>query len=334
MKKLVTLILLVAILGLIYFLVSKDAEDNTSVKIEDREFVVDNPDDIHVITVKSKSYPLMHLNRNKNYWVLNEKYKADPIVIKNMLAVLTRMKIKYIPPRPQNDMIYRSVEKLGIEIKTYDKDGKLLSDFIMASNTNDESGTYCLKRGARQPYVMAMPILEGGLRNYFNQPQIDLRDKTVFNFDTDKIVSISVDYLKDKKNSFELSKDKSSYNIKAIGSAAGTSKQVNKNLAYAYIKNFDKLMAEYINQENPEKNLLDGVIPFAKITVRMSDNQGIQLDLFPELDIFDHSVNTRSVDDLGKVESYFVKTGDGEDFIVQHRLISKCLKTIDYFIPS
>ena len=334
MKKTLILLLLIALLALTYLFVNKQSSDNTSITIEDRNFVVENPDDIQIITIKSKAYPLMHLNRENNYWVLNQKYKADPIVIKNMLAVLTKMRIKYIPPRAQNEMIFESVARLGIEIKTYNKEGKILSDFIMATNTNDESGTYILKRGAQQAYVMSMPIVEGGLRNYFNQTQVDLRDKTIFSFDAKNIKSVSVNYLKDRKNSFSLETDNSNYKITAIGQADKKSKEANSNLAYAYFQNFNKLMAEHINQANPELYHLEGLLPFAEIIITTSNNKSIQLDLYPELDIFDKTVNTRSVDDLAQIESYFVKTSDGQDYLVQHRLLSKCLKTLAYFESS
>lgn len=334
MKKLLFLVMAVIILGAVYLVLSKDTKEKTSITVEDREFVVENADDIHVITIKSKTYPLMHLSRAEGYWILNDKYKANPTVIKNMLGALTNMKIKYIPPRSQNKMIEKSIENVGIEIKTFDRDGKVLSDFIMAGNTNDESGTYCIKRGAQQAYVMSMPIVEGGLRNFFNMTQVGMRDKTIFSFDPQRIKSIEIDYLKDRKNSFRLEKSGSEFTITATGRTGKPSAKANKNLAYAYVNDYDKLMAEVINQENPDLDKLEGRLPFAVFTITTDDKASFEMEIFPDLDIFDRTINTRSVDDLAKIERYFVKTSDGEDYIVQQRLIGKCLKKYEYFDSS
>ena len=316
-----------------YFLVVRNKNKAvSSVTIEDREFVVADKEDIHTITIKSLGYPLIHISKNEDSWLLNQKHRASSNVVENMLAVLTKMRINYIPPKSQMDMISRSIENVGMEIKTYDKDGNTLSDFIMAGNTNKEDGTYCIKRGAKQAYVMSMPVVEGGLRNYFNMELIAMRDKTVVELDTDKIKEIKIDYPKDIKNSYLVKKEGGKYRFEPRSVVYKNEGAFSDNIVQSYVRDFNILKAEYISTDNPARDTIQNRLPIAEILIQMDDNRQFKMDLYPDIDIYDMTVNTTSIEDLGRVDRYFVDTSWGEFYTVQHRLISKWLRTPKHFV--
>ncbi|NNE27460.1 MAG: hypothetical protein HKN09_11515 [Saprospiraceae bacterium] len=332
-RTLILLLVLVAMAMCYYFLVvKKDAQPNSSIQIDDREFVVENEEDIHVITIKSQGYPLVHLSRSEDIWLLNQRYKASENVVDNMLSVLTEMRLNYIPPKSQMEMIQKSIENVGMEIKTYDKDGNILSDFIMAGNTNKEDGTYCIKRDASQPYVMSMPVVEGGLRNYFNMELIAMRDKTMVELDVNKIKLIKVDYPKDITNSYQIRKDGRSYIFEPRGVQFKSSGTFSDNIIQSYVRDFNVLKAEYISTDNPARDTIKNRLAFAEILIQMEDNRQFKMDFFPDQDIYDRTVNTVSIENLGRVDRYFVDTSWGEFYTVQHRLISKWLRTPKHFL--
>jgi len=331
MKRILYLLLTLALLSAVYFGYIQKNTTSGKIHIADRDFIVKNIEDVNTITIKSKGYPLIHLNLGSHGWVLNQKYKADIHIVNNMLGVLSTMHINYIPPKSQNEMIQKSIKNVGIEIKTYDKKGKIITDFIMAGNTNSEDGTYCINAGASQAYVMSRPIVVGGLRNYFTHDVIALRDKTVFSFNTDKIESISVHYPKDTKNSFILNKVDDQFELSTFGKAVNNKVEANVKLIQSYVQKFNRLMSENIGNNNPACDTIKNKIPFAVINIASSSEKPVELKFFPDMDIYDKTVNTQSIENLGQVDRYFVESNWSDCYIVQHKLVSKCLKSLKYF---
>ncbi|NNF21666.1 MAG: DUF4340 domain-containing protein [Saprospiraceae bacterium] len=332
MKKTLILISILALLSIAYFGLLKEEEQTSgSISVPDRAFIVDNADLINTITIQSIGYPLVHLNKTEGMWILNGQHRADEHIVQNMVSVLSKMHIHYIPPKSQNDMINRSIANTGMQIKTYDKEGSLLTSFIMAGNTNKEDGTYCINDGAKQAYVMSLPMVEGGLRNYFNHETNALRDKAVFRLDPSNIQSVKIDYPKDRKNSFEINRIKGKYEFEVSVNTPEQEGTVSDRLMKDYLKDFNFLMAEYVSNDNPAQDSVKGKLPFAIIEISDKIQGALKLEFFPSLDIFDKNVNTQSIDNLGQVERYFVQTNWNDFFTVQHRLVSKLLKKPDHF---
>lgn len=332
MKRNIGLLLLLLGLAAIYFLMqSNDKGETSSISIEDREFVVSDASLINTITIKSVGYPLIHLSKEKDRWYLNRKYLADSHIVENMTAVLSKMRIKYIPPKTQKEMINKSKDKVGMHIKSFDKEGNVLSDFIMASNTNAEDGTYCIKSGATQAYVMSMPIVEGGLRNYFNHPFNGLRDKAIFRTKPEEIESIEVDYHKDTRHSYKINKEGGTFALTAKSFLANQSGTLSQNLIDAYVNDFDVLFSEYISNDNPAKEQIEGSLPFATIKIQLEEDKLIQIELFPDLDLFDKTVQTQRIEDLNGIDRFFVRTNWEDFYTLQLKQVAKLLKNPSYF---
>ena len=203
MKRTLLLLLLLLFLVAIYFGITKFAQSkDTSIKLEDREFVVDDPSKIDIITVESAAYPMKHFSRQKNNWLLNNKYKVEPNIVKNMLMVLTKMRIHHIPPKNSVSKVKDLMKEIGMTIRTFDKNGNVLSEFVLGGNTQAEDASYCMKIGANQPYAMSIPVYDGGLRSYFNQTHENLITKIVYDFDNQQVTGIEMNYNKSKKSSF------------------------------------------------------------------------------------------------------------------------------------
>lgn len=332
MKKTLILISILALLSIAYFMLMREEEKTSgSISMPDRAFIVDNEDLINTITIKSIGYPEVHLHKSDGMWILNGKHRADEHIVGNMVSVLSKMHIHYIPPNAQNDMIRRSISNTGIQIKTYDKGGTLLTSFIMAGNTNKEDGTYCINEGASQAYVMALPMVEGGLRDYFNHEANALRDKAVFRLDPSNIQSVKIEYPKDRKNSYEINREKGKLNIYIPANLSGKTNAASERLMEDYLKDFNILMSEYVSNDNPARDSIQGKLPFVHMEINDEEQGNLRLEFYPALDIFDKSVNTQSIDNLGQVERYFVKTNWNDFFTVQHRLVSKLLKKPEHF---
>ncbi|MBT8232566.1 MAG: DUF4340 domain-containing protein [Saprospiraceae bacterium] len=331
MNKTVLLILSLILLSVAYyFLAFKSGE--SSINLESRDFIVDDINDIHYVTLKSSAYPMMHLKKEgKDNWILNEKYDADINVVNNLIGVLNKMQIKYTPTKAMNSTALNSLEKVGIQIKAYDKSGQILSDFIMGSNDNAETATFCVRRGYKQTYAMHVAVTEGGLRNYFDQTLFNLRDKSVFKINPNKVKSLTLEYPKDRKNSYIIESSENGYNIAPLESFNIVDGQMSQNIIEAYIKDYSQIYAEVIKTGEVKMDSIKELVPFAKLSFQLNDETRSSFDFYPMLDLLDNTVNTQSINDLEAIERYFVFSDADEAYVVQHRMVKNFFKPITYF---
>jgi len=329
-KTLILLLILLISAGAYYYLTQGDG--NSSMSIDSRGFVVENKEDIAFITIKNPGYPLVHLQRNSdNNWTLNKKYKANPNVINNMIGVLSSMEIKYIPTKARNKNVIQNLPIVGIEITSFDKSGNVLSELIMGDNDNKESATYCVRKGFDQSYAMHVKVTEGGLRNYFEQTQLNIRDNSVFDINPNDIRSLSMTYAKDRKNSFLIFKEDGKYKIEAKEQFAKSPNKGVSNVIEAYIKDYSQVYAEVIRTGDTSLDTIKNLVPFASLEFKLKNEEVQSYDFYPMLDLLEKEVNTQSVRDLAKIERFFVFASNEEVYVVQRRLIKEFFKPIAYF---
>ena len=329
-KTLILLLILIIAGGVYYFLIQGD--NSGTINLENRDFIVENPDDIAFITVKTKAYPMMHLEKkSKDQWILNKKYVADKNVVSNMVGTLSKMEIKYIPTKATNANIIKNLDRVGIEITTYDKRGNVLKELVMGSNDNKEGATFCVRKGYDQSYAMHLRVTEGGLRNYFDQTQLNLRDKSVFNIDHADIKSLSISYMKDKKSSFKITKDNEGFDVEAIGQFNPKQVDVNDNIVDAYLKDYSQIYSEAIRTGDITMDSIKQFVPFAKIEFELKDASKQSFDFYPMLDLVDNEVSTQKINDLAKIDRHFVFSNTNEVYVVQQRMVKEFFKPITYF---
>ena len=332
MKRTFILVGILLLLFLLYFIFVTPNKKNEEIIIEDREFVLEEPESVSVITIKSKGRPEIHLSKSEDQWFVNNKYLAKTNIIDNMLMALNRMSIQYIPTRAENETAKKRMEKHGIVIKTYDKSGKLMTDFILGPNTNTEYGTYCLKSNAFQSYVMSIPIIEGGIRNYFTHDIPSLRDLTFFNWDIAELKKVSVFYPKDAKNSFEISKSGDQVNFSPTHDKSYLDKEINQKTVESYLLEFQSAEAEFLRNEHLYKDSILQLIPFIEIKVETTKDEQFDFEVYSYLDIEYPDYNTRGVKDLTiQHERFFVNTSWGDFYLAQNRFMNKYMRKVTYF---
>ncbi len=327
MKQTLILLIILVSLSVIYF-ATGSKEDNTSIRIEDREFILEEPEDVEVLTIESKARPVIHLSKRKDGWYINDKQKANDRIVKNMLRTMNRMSIKYIPAVEENKTAIKRMANHAMDIKAYDSKGKLINEFVLGTNTNDEYGTYCMRPGSKQSYVMSIPSIQGGIRNYFTQSQEEMRELMVFSYDPNDIREIRIDYPKSKQDGFTLSREGAAYELKSDY----TSGEPVANVIEAYFKDYSSLVCEFVQNDHELKDSILALIPFMKMTVEAQNREPLSLDIFPAIDMTDTSYNTRSPDDLSKFhEKFFAHSNLGDFYYVQSQFIRRYMQKPSYF---
>jgi len=325
-----TLFLLLIFLGLLlaYFIVTNKSKQNSSIRIEDREFILKDKEEVEVITIEGKGRPMIHLGKTKDGWYINNKHRANQRIVANMLSTLNRMSIKYIPTRAENTTALSRMKMHGIDIKTFDKKGRVLTDFILGTNTNDEYGTYCLRTGASQSYVMSISSIQGGIRNYFTQSQEEMKDLMVFAYKSNDLRSVTIDYPKDRLSSFSLVRDGADFRL----SSNGKQLECNNNIADAYYKDFNSMVCESIRNNHVLRDSIIKIVPFMNIEIKSSKKPDLKLSVYPVEDLKDASTITRSANDMSEAhQRFFVHEHGGNFYMVQAQFVKKFVKKPSYF---
>lgn len=333
-NKTLGLFLLLTFLAAVTWYAYQDAEqkDKISEIKEDRLFTVTTKEEIGKIVLTRAGRDVVTFERSGGQWLLDKKYRADDVVVDQMLQVLTKMQMKSIPSKNATVTIKEAMMRSGIRVDVYDAGEDMVKSFTIGSDIQSGEGTYMLVTGKDQPYVMELPGLGGGLRSRFEQPLYNYRDKFIYREQADNISSIEVIYPKDQSASFVLSSDVQGYRIAPHDPLSPARPEApNPGKVKTYIRYFDELGAERLYNEFTGKDTVRALTPFAEI--RLTRKDGTQLNYrYWSYDAYVlNARDIRRVQEALTPERYFVETNGGDFYTVQTRVFGKIFAGYSYF---
>lgn len=335
MKRIGIPLLLFLILGgaSAWYLTKGSSSKKTSYDISDREFATD-PSEIYKIFLADRKGETVTLERKEKGWIYNKKYKARPGAMRNLLDAIEKIELKYIPPKAAVPGAVKTMVAHGIKVELYDKNNEQIKVYYVGGMTNDEMGTYMIMEGSDNPYVMHIPTWAGGLRARYFMHDDDWRDKTIFGNEVEEIDYVSVDYPKQKANSFELRKVGNDYEVKPLYNTTDIhEKAPSKGKVEAYLVNYKSVVAEAFQNRYPTRDSISALLPFCKIQFKNSDGESKTAEFHP---IYTTKPDGRPLADSEvvtgtPVERYHVNL-DNEDFmLVQQRVFGKLFWSYDSF---
>ena len=177
---------------------------------------------------------------------------------------------------------------------------------------------------------MEMPNYQGSIRGQYFLSAEDWRDRTFIEEKPENLRKITVEYPKNKNDSFILNVEENT--VEPLGNFASR-KKVKPRLGTmeAYLKGFEKVSMEAFENKNSERDSIAELIPFVKFTIENKDDTVKELKFYPIRDLKFYNINTSSLADTKKVERYFVDCSWGDFIMVQQLLVLKLLRPIDYF---
>lgn len=334
MKRNLILLLVLLLLGFFAYNMIQRSKNVNSADGSDRAFRVNNIEAVDKVFVAYKNKKDITLTRNGNHWLLDDKHKVKEGAINGVLAVLEHARVKFTPSKAATDNIIAGIAKVGIKVEAYDKNNKKLTSFYIGGNTHDERGTYFLKEHAAQPYVLELPFEESILREKFARTYLEWRDYTIFREDDTKIVEVSVEYPKEKINSFRIVKDGDYQVLPFYESSTPSQKPTDQKLVESYLKDYRFLMAEYIENEHPRKDSISQILPFCHITLKFEDGGYKDLKLYPVLDVMIHNSDPAEYEALRTLPRFFGLASWGDFYLIQQPLIEKLLMRYTYFLKE
>ena len=329
-----TIILLLAFLGLggatAYYL--KNKNDTSTITATDKDFRVEEKQ-LYKIFFADRNNHRIILERvgHSKEWTLNGKYVASKGVLEQTMEVLTNISIKYVPPRVAIENAAKKLAVDGIKVELYGLNGVPLRTYYIGGTTIDGHGTYCIQEGSDQPYVMYIPGFIGEIRPRFSLDEESWRDKTVFAEPIENIKSVAVEYPQQKMSSFKITKDLLSYSVLPFYDAVPRiNRSLAKGMVQSYLTNFERVIAEGIDNKNEVRDSLSRTVPFVVISLENDKGVTKTVRLFPILKKDDFGIPLTGI----KPDRYFAESKDGDFFLVQDVVFRKLFydyKT--FFVP-
>lgn len=266
---------------------------------------------IYTILITDASGNKTELKKLKGEWIYNGQFKARPNAIENLLDAISKIQIRYRPPRAAELAILTSLKSEGILVEIFDKNEKLIKAYTLGGTTQDERGTYASLKGRDELFVTELPGWSGNLRFRYNLIGDDWRDKNIFSSKPSEIKAISVKYPKNTDLSFTLLKKGNQYEL--LESFSQKTRKADWQKSMAYLRQFNDLTAEAFENNNPLKDSIIQKVPFCEIQLVNEKGDTTVVEFLP--------VNSE------KELRYFAHLQSGDLLLVQHRVFGKIFAT-------
>lgn len=329
MKRTWLLVALFLLLGAAAFYVLRQKNTQSGSHVSwDMDFAVKNTEEITRIFIADRGNHRATLERKDGFWLYNDKHVARPTAIQTLLETIKNINVLYIPPKASESSMVKSLASEGITVEIYGKNNQRLKRYYVGGVTNDERGTYVIMEGAEQPYVAHVPGFIGQLRARFLLKEDDWRDRTVFSEKPEDIQSISVEYPQQKSESFQLDKvDIATYAVKPLFSTTPVSPTPQrKGVAEAYLLQFETLGAEGFETNNPLRDSVRALVPFAIVKLLRTDSTAKEVRFWPV------AVEENYATGKTYINRYFTDLNNGDAFLLtQERVFGKIFRGYNFF---
>lgn len=333
-KTLLLLGLLLAALGIYYYLDSNETDDKIDAILNERDFAIDE-DEINKVTITSKDGKLNTITRKGDIWFVNNQRMSNNQAFL-LKEALSRIKMESIPPKKATENILKKIGRIGILVRVYGKNDEVLRSYYVGGVPQGERGTYYLMEGYSQPYLMNIPGMEGSTRGRFIKKDTDWLDRAMFRYPNKDITHVSLEYPRSKNSSFQLNKEDGEFVVKPMFSFTPIiSKKQNQRLTEDYMEGYYKgfFTEAFQDQHYLKDSIIAHMNPYLKMRIVNEASDTTKLDLYNFNEVNDYEGEAVGPDNVSRfVERYYVNVNDGEHFMLtQHVLAKKYLWAYDYF---
>lgn len=330
MNRILLIIFLILLLAGGYFVFFRN--NDALIDLSDRAFAVENTDKVQKIFIAHRDGDTFLLERDGNDWTVNDEYRVFPNAMRNLLEVLGKMEVEYIPTKAAIPSIVRDMSSIGCKVEVYDRSGEKIRNFYVGGTDPAARSTYMIVEGKEQPYAMFIPYWEGNLRERFLLKLNDWRDRSIFREDPEDISKVTIKYPRSAASGFELVKKGSrNYEVRRTeGLGQAENRELSRGAVERFLYAFELVGAESIDNDNPRKNEVRQFVPLCTLKLERADGSVDSLAFWP-YNFNDEKIDF-SEDFLAKGPFRYFADMNGEDFLLmQQPVLKDILVTYDYF---
>jgi Domain of unknown function (DUF4340) len=194
----ISLLLLMALTLAVYFLQQRE----TRAAVDPGLFKLTDSNNTNRIIITSH-HKTVDLKYNGSTWMINQKYEADPQLIKVLIATL----LQITPQRPvalqQRDSVARWLARDGAEVQIFEGDVKQ-RQFVAGGNPAKTSAYF--SGDDHLAYLMTIPGYRVYASGIFELKENEWREKRIFNFNWRNFKRLTLKMAKEPAADFEIAR--------------------------------------------------------------------------------------------------------------------------------
>jgi hypothetical protein len=339
-KNLVYIIIVLVLAGVVGYLVYQ--ENNKYAVGNDQDFSTAEVDDLERIFLAAKDGRTVKLDKQDDYWMVNDSFKAMQAKVDLLLSTLKGLTIYSPVPEAAEGTAIKELATHSIKVELYkDADGAPFKVYFLGKpNQGQDANSMLMQidgKSARKPYLVHIPGFVGNLQTRFLLNTSDWRDLSVFTYKLDEIQEVNFMYNEYPEASFKLTTEgDDQYTLqnlanKTVAPATSLFKAgINK-----FLDSFADLNAESVENNFLYKDSVTNGPKFATLTVKGKDGSIQEMIMYrmhanrrTKL-LYDKGGNAIEFDP----DHYYALFNNGTDFgVVQQYVFGKILRKYDDFL--
>jgi hypothetical protein len=259
-------VLTVSVLAVLWWMQPENRMD-----LEQDIFQVEDLSTINQVQLQSDTTSVT-LSFNGSQWQVNEKYDADPNMIRVLFATLQQAIPRRKVARIREDSIYGALAVSGVEVSLYA--GEELKERFVAGGNPAKTQAFFADPSTREVYVMNIPGYRVYVSGIFELAEGGWRDKLVFDFNWRNFKSLQVEFPSKPSDSFTVSRMENNFGIAGVG-AVDTAK------LHTFLDDLSLLRVEEYLSASELKDNLSQAQPLARLILADVGNRTHRLEIFP-----------------------------------------------------
>lgn len=214
-KKNLLGLLFIVIIAIIIWIIYISTNSNTTLK---QDFHITDSDSISKVIISDKNNNKVVLEKQKDtIWLVNGKYIANMTLVNTIIGTFKDMRIREPLPKAARNNVIKDLATNGKKVEVYLTDYRinlfglklfkyqhLVKTYFVGGETPDEQGTFMLKKGDSQPFVVDIPNFRGYLSTRFSTQEDSWRSHIIMQYKQNEIAKVSISVPMDNKESFTL----------------------------------------------------------------------------------------------------------------------------------
>ena len=289
------------------------------------------------------------LERTDHGWTLNKEYRAHPKKIEQLMYTLYKVRIRMpvsvashdnvitqLAGRSTKVEIYQNVPRINLfyKIKLFYHE-KCTKVFYVGESTQDSHGTFMLREGSDQPYIVHIPGFRGYISTRFTANPDDWRDHVIFRESLNNIQSASVEFGDDPMRSFRID-NIGHHSYKLIRLADNQELPMDTLKVINFLSAFNNINYETLLSNSETEYFIDSIThtPYLHvITLVTKDGREKSITTYAKRA---RTLNTIPIEEREiDVDHMFATINDSHDFVlIQYYTFDKLVNDVNYYVAG
>lgn len=349
MKKNKTIIILAIVLIAIAVLLIWNNRYLTTLRGESADFQVWDTASITKVYLADRMDHETLLERTDQGWTLNGIYKAHPKKINQLFYTLYKVRVRMPVSVVSHDNIITQMASRSTKVELYQIVPRInlfnviklfphetrSKVFYVGESTMDNSGTFMLREGADQAYIVYIPGFRGYISTRFTADPDDWRDHTIFHETLANIQSVTVEFGDNPMRSFRIDNTgRHQYQLTRLGDnqtlPIDTLKVINLLSSFSDVR-FEALINNITPQQRMDSIHNSQFLHRITLVNKAADTVSMKTYSKRVQRILEIPEEQHAID----VDRMYAFINDDRDFVlVQYYIFDKMLHDVDYYVAG